>query len=49
MRDAVTGTVVIPFPEDYSNPTSAQWDGQYLITGYKSGKVVILDFTNFVV
>jgi len=50
MRDAVTGTGVIQFPEDYSKQlTSVQWDGQYLITGYKSGKVAILEFTNFVV
>ena len=48
LRDAVTGTGVIQFPENYSKPSSVKWDGRYLITGYKSGKVVILDFANFV-
>jgi len=49
MEDAVTRVKVIQFPENYSKPTSVKWDGQYLIAGYESGKVVILDFTNFVV
>ena len=30
----------------YANPFAMQWDGQYLIAGYESGEVLILDFSH---
>jgi hypothetical protein len=30
----------------YAEPSIAEWDGQYLVAGYKSGEVLILDFCN---
>ena len=30
----------------YADPSAIQWDGQYLIAGYKSGEVLILDFSH---
>ena len=29
-----------------SNPVDSQWDGQYLVAGYRSGEVLILDLNN---
>ena len=44
IEDIITGSVVYQLPEKYGTPTAVQWDGQYLVTGYNSGKVIILDF-----
>ena len=30
----------------YANPSTTQWDGQYLIAGYELGEVLILDFSH---
>ena len=30
----------------YSHPSAIQWDGQYLIAGYESGEVLILNFSH---
>ena len=32
----------------YVEPDEAQWDGRYLITGYESGEVLILDFAHLI-
>ena len=29
---------------EYSRPNDVQWDGQFLVAGYDSGEVLILDF-----
>ena len=42
--DTVTGKVALQLAGRFAGPTHSQWDGQYLVTGYKSGEVLILDF-----
>jgi len=44
IMDRVTGEEVFQLSGRYAEPYMVQWDGQYLITGYKSGEVLILDF-----
>ena len=43
IKDAVTGKVVFQLGGRFANPTCSQWDGQYLVAGYYSGEVFILD------
>jgi len=44
VEDRVTGKEVFQLYGRYAEPTATQWDGQYLIAGYESGEVLILDF-----
>ena len=44
IKDRITGNEVFQFSGIYANPFDIQWDGQYLIAGYESGMVLILDF-----
>ena len=44
---AVTGTNVFQLVGRYAKPRDARWDGQYLVAGYKSGEVLILDFNQY--
>jgi hypothetical protein len=44
VKDIVTGKEVFQLSDRYATPYVVQWDGQYLIAGYKSGVVLILDF-----
>jgi len=45
IQDIITGTLVFRFPERYVKPfAKARWDGRYLIVGYPSGEVIIMDF-----
>ena len=44
IEDTVTGKVVFHLPKRYADPLVSQWDGQYLVAGYESGEVMILDF-----
>ena len=44
IEDSVTGKEVFQLYGKYAQPTAIQWDGQYLIAGYRSGEVLILDF-----
>ena len=44
IEDRTTGNVV--FQLSGRKPTAAQWDGQYLIAGYETGDVLILDFSD---
>ena len=37
---------VFPLPDRYKHPSALQWDGQYVIAGYQSGEVLILDLDN---
>ena len=41
--DIVTGKVVFQLPGRYATPCVARLDGQYLVAGYRSGEVLILD------
>ena len=44
VKDTVTGKVIFQLPKRYEAPTKVQCDGQYLVAGYKSGELLILDF-----
>jgi WD40 repeat protein len=44
IKDTVTGREVFQLSGRYARPHEVQWDGQYLVAGYKSGVVLILDF-----
>ena len=46
IKDMVTGRVVFQLAGGYANPRQVQWDGQYLVAGYESGEVLILDFNH---
>ena len=46
IKDTVTGTVIFQLSGRFANPTHSQWDGQYLVAGYQSGEVLILDFNH---
>ena len=46
IEDGITGKEVFQLCGRYARPSAMQWDGQYLITGYVSGEVLILDFSN---
>jgi len=45
IKDMVTGKGVFQLVGKYAYPSRAQWDGQYLVAGYESGELLILDFT----
>jgi len=45
MKDIVTGKVVVQLPERLGKAYHVQWDGHYLVVSFKSGEVVILDFS----
>ena len=44
IMDRMTGRGVFQLSGRYGKFDQVQWDGQYLIVGYKSGEVLILDF-----
>jgi WD40 repeat protein len=44
IKDTITGKVVFQLFGRYAAPLEVKWDGQYLIAGYESGEVLILDF-----
>ena len=44
VEDRVTGKEIFQLCGRYAEPTAMQWDGQYLIAGYMTGEVLILDF-----
>jgi len=45
IEDRTTGKVVFQLCGRYAQPSATQWDGQYLIAGYETGEVLILDFS----
>ena len=45
IKDIVTGKEVFCLPERFTKPIDSCWDGQYLVAGYGSGEVLILDFS----
>jgi len=46
IQDTTTRKVVIQLPERLVRPLDAQWDGQYLVAGYDSGEVLILEYNH---
>ena len=48
IEDTVTRKEFFQLFGRYAKPNVAQWDGQYLVTGYKSGEVLILDFNHVI-
>jgi len=44
VKDAVTGKLVLQLAGRFANPAESRWDGRYLVAGYMSGEVLILDF-----
>jgi WD40 repeat protein len=44
IKDTGTGKEVFRLSGRYARPDEVQWDGQYLVTGYESGDLLILDF-----
>ena len=44
IKNTETGKEVFQLRERYAKPTDVWWDGQYLVAGYESGEVLILDF-----
>ena len=46
IKDTVTGRDVFQLSGGYVKPNDVQWDGQYLVAGYESGEVLILDFND---
>ena len=49
IEDNVTGKDVFQLHRKYADHSAIQWDGRYLITGYISGEVMILDFGQMLV
>jgi len=46
IEDTVTGEEVFRLSGKYKKPNVARWDGRYLVGGYESGEVVIVDLKN---
>jgi len=44
IKDTATGREVFQLRGRHAKPDQVRWDGQYLVTGYLSGEVSILDF-----
>jgi len=46
IKNAVTGRVGFQLAGKFARPVKSQWDGHYLVAGYNSGEVLILDFNH---
>jgi len=46
IKNIATGKVVFQLGGRFIKPAHAQWGGQYLVAGYNSGEVLILDFSH---
>ena len=46
IKDTMTGKEVLQLYGRFGAPVDAWWDGQYLVAGYASGEVLILDFVH---
>jgi WD40 repeat protein len=44
IKDTATGKEAFRLSGRYARPCKVQWDGQYLVAGYESGELLILDF-----
>ena len=48
IKDVVTGKVLFQLSGKYARPDEVQWDGRYLVAGYYSGEILILDFAHVI-
>lgn len=48
VKNMITGEEVFRLIGKYGKPIVAQWDGQYLIAGYDSGAVLVLDLNHMI-
>ena len=48
VEDVVTRKEIFQLPERYAHPYVARLDNKYLVTGYDSGEVLILDFNHMI-
>ena len=48
IEDIITGKKVFQLHGRYAHPWVAQWDGRYLIAGYDSGELLILDLYHMI-
>ena len=46
IKDRVSGKVLFQLGGRFEKPGVSQWDGGYLVAGYESGEVLILDFNH---
>ena len=46
IKDRVSGKVVFQVGGRFVKPVVSQWDGRYLVAGYQSSEVLILDFNH---
>jgi WD40 repeat protein len=46
VEDSVTRKELFQLYGKYAKPSATQWDGQYLIAGYDSGEILILNFND---
>ena len=46
IQDTVTKKVVLQLPARLARCSDGQWDGQYLVVGYDSGEVLILEYNH---
>ena len=46
IEDSITRKEVFQLHGRYAEPYVTQWDGRYVIAGYGSGEVLILDFND---
>ena len=44
IENTVTGKEVFQLPGRHVRPNKVKWDGRYLVAGYQSGEVLVLDF-----
>ena len=44
IKNTATGKKILQLSGRYVKPSEVQWDGKYLVAGYDSGEVLILDF-----
>ena len=44
IKNTVSGKEIFQLSGRYASPEEVQWDGRYLVAGYESGDILILDF-----
>ena len=45
LKDIVSGKVVLCLPKRFGNIVDVQWNDKYLVASYRSGEVLVLDFS----